>query len=288
MPDNTEEESYYLAVTISVSGSGAGEGQAGPRYFYKTTDRQLAEQLVERFTRKLGQDTGSDQPQGPVFSVIPSSEMDTTERFLADEQLDEVASEIKPYVVNWYVDASEMNWEVPFAYDPNNPPIYNEDEPLSSASLYHRAYKWEDKLRPAPDENPWEDEPTEEAEPAKTKKKRNRPTAQDMVNRNRAVMLAAAEIKSKYDRLPTVGEIMDATGYSRDEIYATNAYKENKIAKKSAKLTSEMTGSSTTSTEHISKQSVQHTRASRQAKSDQDELEALVDEQEKDSSSNRA
>ena len=106
---------------------------------------------------------------------------------------------------------------------------------------------------------------------------RSRPTAAEMANRNKAVTMAAIEIGAKYDRLPTVDEIMRETKCTRHQIYATNAYKEGKIASRSAKLTTEMTGGSITSSERSG--------VNRRNKADQDELDILVDKQKEDDSS---
>jgi len=120
------------------------------------------------------------------------------------------------------------------------------------------------------------------------KDKKRRPTAAEMENRNRAVAMAAAEVQAKYDRLATVSEIIEETKLTAEQIYATTPYREGKIAKKSAKLTTEMTGSSVTETEYFGNKSIEHSRATRRTKSDQTELDALIDEQEKDNSSNFA
>jgi hypothetical protein len=117
---------------------------------------------------------------------------------------------------------------------------------------------------------------------AKTKK---RPTKADMANRNKAVTLAAVQFKAKHDRLPTVDEIVDETRYSQSQVYATNAYKEGKIAKSSAKATAEVTGSSVQKSEYYSQKSEGHSRADRRAKSEQDELDVLIDKQKEDDGS---
>jgi len=121
----------------------------------------------------------------------------------------------------------------------------------------------------------------QEIKPDKESKIKSRPTKPEMENRNRAVAMAAAKIKAEYDRLPTVDEIIAKTKYTRNQIYATNTYKEGKIAKSSAKLTTEMTGSSVAESEQFSRISEQHSRADRRSKSEQDELNALIDRQKK-------
>ncbi|MHC4130484.1 MAG: pentapeptide repeat-containing protein [Planctomycetota bacterium] len=115
---------------------------------------------------------------------------------------------------------------------------------------------------------------------------KNRPTAADMKRRNQAVAYAAGEIKMKHNRLPTVDEIIDATGYSRQQIYATAPYAEGKIARQFAKLTKDVIGSATES-EQFKNKSTEHTRINRRSKSEQAELDALIDKQEEDDKSDR-
>ena len=89
MSGNTQKESYYLTATYDRSGSAEvdqlsaeARRHAKPRYFYKTEDRQLAEQLVELFAEKLGRDSDSDQPERVRFGVRPAYELDKAKRFL--------------------------------------------------------------------------------------------------------------------------------------------------------------------------------------------------------------
>jgi hypothetical protein len=109
-------------------------------------------------------------------------------------------------------------------------------------------------------------------------RKKKRPTAAEMENRNRVVTMAAAEIRAKYDRLATVWEIMEKTKLTADQIYATAPYKEGRIAKRSAKLTTDITGRSVTASEQFGGKSVEHSRANRLSKSDQLERDNLIDE----------
>jgi len=78
---------------------------------------------------------------------------------------------------------------------------------------------------------------------------------------------------------------MEETKLTADQIYATAPYKEGKIAKKSAKLTVAMTSSSITASEQFTEKSIDHSRAKRRTKTDQVELDSLIDQQEKDDSS---
>jgi len=120
---------------------------------------------------------------------------------------------------------------------------------------------------------------------ARRDRTKDRPTAVEMGTRNKVVARAAGEIQANHGRLPTVDEIFAETGYSRQQIYSTNAYKDGKIAKSTARLTSEMAGSSVTESEYFGKRSVKHSRAIRRSKSEQDELDALIDEQAKEDKS---
>lgn len=100
-----------------------------------------------------------------------------------------------------------------------------------------------------------------------------------MENRNRIAIVAAVEIEGRYQRLPTVDEIMEKTGLERQQVYSTDAYKEGKIAKTSAKVTTEMTGSSVADSEYFSGKSEQHGRAKRRSNSQQEEMEQLIEQQ---------
>jgi len=119
------------------------------------------------------------------------------------------------------------------------------------------------------------------------KQKKQRPTAAEMKNRNQAVAMTAAQLKAKYDRLPTVDEIVAETKYSRQQVYATYAYKEGKIAKQSAKVITDLTGRSVKESEYFTEKSIRHSRARRRSEADQGELDALIDEHKKDENSNR-
>jgi len=118
--------------------------------------------------------------------------------------------------------------------------------------------------------------------PVKERKEKDRPTKAEMDNRNRAVLVAALEIKEEYGRLPTVNEINRKTGYTADQIYATAPYKEGKIAKRSARLTPESTGSSVAASEQFGEKSIEHSRANRLSKSEQLERDKLIDESKAD------
>jgi hypothetical protein len=128
-------------------------------------------------------------------------------------------------------------------------------------------------------------ETSEEGEKA-TKKKRHRVTKQDMKKRNKEVATVASTFKNEYGRLPNVFEMVDATEYTRPEIYRTNTYKEGKIAKRSARVATEMTGSTVVDSEYFSNTSQQHSRVKRKSKAEQDVLDALIDNQKQDDKSN--
>ncbi|RKY05963.1 MAG: hypothetical protein DRP56_08285 [Planctomycetota bacterium] len=116
--------------------------------------------------------------------------------------------------------------------------------------------------------------------------KRNRPTQSEMENRNRTIAMAAAEIKLKHGRLPRVDEIAEKTKLDPQQIYASAPYKDDKIAKASAKVTEEVTGSSVQKTEYYGERSEEHGRQNRRSKSDQAELDATIDQQKEDDESN--
>ena len=109
--------------------------------------------------------------------------------------------------------------------------------------------------------------------------KRKRVTKAEMGNRNKAIAMAAALLQVKYDRLPTVHEISVETKYDHQQIYDSAPYKEGKIAKKSAKKTTELIGSSTTGSEQFNGKSNERSRIDKRTKSEQAELDALIDQQ---------
>lgn len=115
--------------------------------------------------------------------------------------------------------------------------------------------------------------------------KKRRPTAAEMRNRNQVISLFVGNFKREHDRLPTVDEVMTETKYGRKQIYETDAYKEGRIAKKFAKSVTEMAGGSVTQSERFSGASEQHSRADRRSKSEQAELDALIDQQREDNHS---
>ena len=119
----------------------------------------------------------------------------------------------------------------------------------------------------------------------KNGKKKKRATKAEMAKRNKTVSMTAALYKLEHEQLPTVDEIIDETKCTRNEIYATDAYKEGKIAKSSAKIASEMTRGSVQKTEYYSQKSEEHGRTVRRTKAEQAELDALIDKQKEDDSS---
>lgn len=112
--------------------------------------------------------------------------------------------------------------------------------------------------------------------------KRKRPTAAKMENRNRAVAMAAAEIKRDYGRLPSVQEIVEKTKFTAEQVYSTVPYQEGKIARRSAKLTTEGISGSVTTSEQFKEKSIEHSRARRLSKSEQLERDALIDKHKED------
>jgi len=131
------------------------------------------------------------------------------------------------------------------------------------------------------------DEQSEGRKGVRPKNQKKRPTKAEMANRNKIVAMAAAEIKRDYDRLPTVPEIIEKTKLTPNRVYATTPYKEGKIAKSSAKAATEMTGRSVHESQQFSETSELHSRAYKRSKAEQAELDALIEEQEKDNGSGR-
>lgn len=125
-----------------------------------------------------------------------------------------------------------------------------------------------------------EDEPS--AGGTNSRLKRKRPTQTDMENRNRAVAMAAGEISRDHDRLPTVSEIVEKTKLTRNQIYATDPYKEGKIAKRTAKAAGEMIGGSVQRSEFYGGKSEEHGRGRRRSESEQAELDVLLEEHKED------
>ncbi|MDD5457843.1 MAG: hypothetical protein PHF37_00395 [Phycisphaerae bacterium] len=124
---------------------------------------------------------------------------------------------------------------------------------------------------------------TKESPSSKTPKKR--PTQKEMADRNRSIALAAAKFQTSHGRLPNVDDIVRETSYTPKQIYHTDPYKEGKIAKNTAKVTNEITGSSVASSEYFGDKSTQHTRAKKRSKADQAELDAFIEEQTEDKNS---
>lgn len=130
-------------------------------------------------------------------------------------------------------------------------------------------------------------EQNREKSDTETKAKRKRSTKADIENRNNVVEVAVIKFKAEHERPPTVDEIMAKTKYSRQQVYWTDAYQEGKMAKSSAKATTEMIGGSIQRTEYYGDKSEEHGRAKKRSKSKQAELDALIDEHKKDDESDR-
>ena len=123
---------------------------------------------------------------------------------------------------------------------------------------------------------------TSSTETSRPARKRKRPTKVDIGDRNRMVAAAAIEFQARYKRLPTVGEIVAETRYSRRQIYSTTAYKEGRIAKKSSKSASDMMGGGVDQTCQYVAESTQGPAATRRPVSKQIELDALVKQRDKE------
>lgn len=154
-------------------------------------------------------------------------------------------------------------------------PIYEEHIPVALKDIQQDIKTYLDSGAKIP----------EEFSDANKARKKKRPTAMEMKNRNKAIAMDAAKFEAKHDCLPTVGDIMQITGFARQQVYTTDAYKEGKIAKQSAKLTGEATGSIVRESELYGNNSIQHSRANRRSKADQAEHDALIDAQAKDDKS---
>jgi len=129
--------------------------------------------------------------------------------------------------------------------------------------------------------------PTEEHQPPQDiKKTKSRPTKKEMADRNRSVALSAMKFHNEHGRLPTVDDIMEATSYNQKQIYHTDAYREGKIAKSSAKASDAIAGKSITSSEQFGEKSIEHTRANNRSKAEQAMLDALIETQKDDDDSN--
>ena len=116
-------------------------------------------------------------------------------------------------------------------------------------------------------------------------KKKKRPTKNDMANRNKIVAYAAGDFKLTYEQLPTVDDIARETKLTPQQIYATNAYKNGKVRRNSAKVPDEMVGGSVSNSEHYGQESEQRGREVKKHRDNQDEVDALIDEQGDDAGS---
>lgn len=121
--------------------------------------------------------------------------------------------------------------------------------------------------------------------PSRPKADKKRATKKQLQERNQAVANMVAIFYAKHERSPTVDEVMKETGFTRNQVYHTDAYKERQIAKASSKPTQELTGASIHSSEQYSGRSHQHCRASRRSKTEQAHLDALIEDQQRDQNS---
>jgi len=138
-------ETVFDAKTIETSLESASP--KSQKYFYRVENREIALKLLDLFTKKLGENTAAIGRLARVeFVLAAASEMDETDRFLIDEEINKLAAEVSGYRAQWTLDCLECG-EPPWVHDPYDPPLYKEDTPLSEASLYHRAEQWEETLR---------------------------------------------------------------------------------------------------------------------------------------------
>jgi len=96
----------------------------------------------------------------------------------------------------------------------------------------------DDRTPVDPPEAPSREQAKDTQTPGPVRRKK-RATKAEMDDRNRLVMMAAIKFQARHERLPTVGEIVAETGYSRRQVYSTTPYKRGKIARDLAKSTSE-------------------------------------------------
>ncbi len=120
--------------------------------------------------------------------------------------------------------------------------------------------------------------PKSQAEESK-KKTKNRPTKKEKKNRASAILIAAIELAREFNnRIPTVKEVVERTGYPAKQIYDSEPYKEGKIARESAILTQDSTDeASVTGSEYYNRHSIERSRADRKHKNDQDSIDDKID-----------
>lgn len=166
---NDDKQGFYLKVTITKTFGPENLMGKPPRplrieshYFYRAKDETMAHRLVRTFAARFKdyeekEDAREAETGDEIFIVTrasfssaPSSDIDEAERFLTDEEISKVASEVSGYCAQWQVDCLELD-EPPWVYDPYNPPLYDEEHPLSVGCLHHQATKWEEKLTPKKD-----------------------------------------------------------------------------------------------------------------------------------------
>jgi len=132
----TKAGPYYLKK-VRMPGDPSGDG--GPPcpeivHFHRVQYRTMAEKLIGLFNDKF-----SGQAE---FTYEPASLMDQKERLLLDGALDRLDDEVNVAVFRWTKDWLECD-NIPPGLNPYDPPLYDEENPLSPESLNHQAKKWE-------------------------------------------------------------------------------------------------------------------------------------------------
>jgi len=148
---------YEVRTPTYVNGEVVGtDKDHTTTYFYRTEDKAVANKLIKLFAAKLSGRTVDAEEYGrnsliemgnAEFGWQPASAFGDTDRFLLDEEIDKVETEVARYLADWQVDCLECG-EPPWVHNAYDPPLYNEEHPLSVASLNHRAQEWEARLRP--------------------------------------------------------------------------------------------------------------------------------------------
>ncbi len=107
-----------------------------------------------------------------------------------------------------------------------------------------------------PPEEPSQNDPENNQSPGSAARKK-RATRAEIDDRNGLVALAVAEFLAKHERLPTVGDIVAETGYSRRHIYSTTSYKQGRITRDSGRSTSKTTAGRVVETEHCREEPIE-------------------------------
>ena len=117
-------------------------------------------------------------------------------------------------------------------------------------------------------------------------RKKARATKQEKENREAAILKACYDLKEVFHANPTTKQVAKETGFSQAQIRNSKAYKDGRIAKKTAVNTTENIHSATSS-EYFNDHDNMSSQKNRESKQSQAEIDRLVEEQGKDSKSKR-